>query len=178
MSGPSLADRFRLERRAVITVDGDRVRAAFGLPVPAGATLRLRRRFASTARPQGLRLVADVDLLVGDTAARDLTLWTTTAPDVVEVRLATDRDTTVQLWNTWWSDGVAQAWLGNAGFLIETDLTGDDPVVVLWCSDGVGEVSFDDLVVAVEVVVPASPAPAPAPAAAHEPLPLSSIPTA
>ena len=53
------------------------------------------------------------------------------------------------------SDGsVDDRIIGHAGMLVETDLTGEHPAVVLWCSDGVGRVSFDDLVVAVEIAVP------------------------
>lgn len=179
MTDLSLAERFRLARRGAVLVDGERVRASFGLPVPAGATLRLHRRYASGARPQGLRLRADVDLLVGATRARDLTLWSSTAPERVEIRVDAAADTVVQLWNTWWAEGAAHAWLGNAGFLVETDLTGPHPVVVLWCSDGIGDVSFDDLVVAVEIEAPAevaAEANAPTNDLAH--LPLPSIPTA
>lgn len=151
-----LGERFRAARRGVVLVDDERVRAHFALPVPAGSTLRVHRRMANAARPQGLRLRAPVDLTVAGTRARDLALWSTTAPDVVEVGVDAVEDCTIDLWNTWRTDGIAHAWIGHAGMLVETDQTGEHPAVVLWCSDGVGRVSFDDLVVAVEIAVPAS----------------------
>lgn len=149
-----LGERFRAARRGVVLVDDERVRAHFALPVPAGSTLRVHRRMTNPARPQGLRLRAPVDLVVAGVRTRDLVLWSSTAPEVVEVVVDSREDCTIDLWNTWRSDGIVHAWIGHAGMLVETDLTGEHPAVVLWCSDGTGRVSFDDLVVAVEIAVP------------------------
>ena len=55
MTALSLTERFRVARRPVVTIDDERVRAEFALPVPGGSRLRIRRRFAEHARPQGLR---------------------------------------------------------------------------------------------------------------------------
>ena len=160
MTELALTERFRVARRAAVIVDDERVRAEIALPVPAGSRLRIRRRFTESTRPQGLRLSAPIDLVVGDVRATDLTLWSTTAPEVVEVQVDAVEACTIHLWNTWGTDGIAHAWPGNAGVLVETDLTVEPPAVVLWCSDGLGGVRFDDLVVAIEILVPADLEPA------------------
>ena len=59
----------------------------------------------------------------------------------------------LQLWNSWLLGDAEHAWTGNSGIVIE-EL--DPPSeaksqVRLWCSDGLGDPQFDDLVVLVTV---------------------------
>ena len=157
----ALADRFRLARRSVITFDGRRIRSVFAMPVPGGSIVRIHRRRATDTRPQGLHLSSRVDLVVNGHRARDLVLWSTTAPATVEVFVDTSANAIVDIWNTWMDEGIEQAWLGNAGMLVAVDLSQVNPAVQLSCSDGVGAASFDDMVLAVEIVEPVCAATAP-----------------
>jgi hypothetical protein len=88
------------------------------------------------------------DLEVNGQRMPEVVLWTDTAPP--EVTLTVHRTgrqpLLVRMWNTWVDDmAVEQAWVGNAGIVV--DETGDG--VVLHCSNGYDDPSFDDLVVAV-----------------------------
>lgn len=157
----ALADRFRLARRSVITFDGRRVRSVFAMPVPGGSIVRIHRRRATHARPQGLHLSSRVDLEVNGHRARDLVLWSTTAPATVEVFVDTSSNTIVDIWNCWMDDGIEQAWLANAGMLVAVDLSQVNPALTFSCSDGIGAASFDDMVLAVEIVEPVCAATAP-----------------
>jgi hypothetical protein len=78
---------------------------------------------------------------------------------VVSDRFATEltgsrnRAETLQLWNSWSLGQGQHSWTGNSGIVLE-EL--DAPVgasrrVRLWCSDGLGDPEFDDLVVLVTV---------------------------
>ena len=150
----ALADRFRLARRSVIALDGRRIRSAFAMPVPGGSIVRIHRRRATHARPQGLHLSSRVDLVVNGHRARDLVLWSTTAPATVEVFVDTSANAIVDIWNSWLDDGIEQAWLANAGMLVAVDLSKVDPALQFSCSDGIGAASFDDMVLTVEIVEP------------------------
>ena len=150
----ALADRFRLARRRVISLDGRRIRSVFAMPVPGGSIVRIHRRHATHARPQGLHLSSRVDLVVNGHRARELVLWSTTAPATVEVFVDTSANAIVDIWNSWKDDGIEQAWLANAGMLVAVDLSQVNPALEFSCSDGIGTASFDDMVLAVEVVEP------------------------
>ncbi len=78
---------------------------------------------------------------------------------VVSDRFATEltgsrnRAETLQLWNSWSLGQGQHSWTGNSGIVLE-EL--DAPIgasrrVRLWCSDGLGDPEFDDLVVLVTV---------------------------
>jgi hypothetical protein len=152
MAPSTLAERFQDARAAVVEVDGAPVHSVFALPVAGRTTLRITREAATPLRPQTLRLAAAVPLEANGRRATDLALRSTTAPEVVDVVVDAVDDTVVYLWNTWTTDGIEHAWLGNAGMRIEADLTGAEPVVRVACSDGVGPATFDDLVVAVALL--------------------------
>jgi hypothetical protein len=108
-----------------------------------GLSLRLRKRDVLGAGGRGGALRAD------GREAPTIVLWQDTAPPTVEVtcvQVASGAE--LQVSNRWRQpDGREDEWLNNFGMLIETDGGGQ---YVVRCSDGVGEPSFDDLVVAVE----------------------------
>ena len=53
------------------------------------------------------------------------------------------------MWNSWRDgQGAMQAWVGDAGMLVEE---GEGGRIVLRCSDGFDRPSFDDLVVELEL---------------------------
>lgn len=59
----------------------------------------------------------------------------------------------VQLWNSWVVADAHHSWIGNSGIVCETLETppGASERLRLWCSDGLGDPQFDDLVVVVTV---------------------------
>lgn len=87
----------------------------------------------------------------------------------IEFELATDDDTdedddehdrakpqrpvTLQLWNSWLIGGGEHAWTGNSGLVIEELEVpeGANTRLRLWCSDGLGDPQFDDLVVVITI---------------------------
>lgn len=106
----------------------------------------------SEERPQALRLkVRGGRVSVGDERLDDVILWSDTAPRtvVLTVHAPSERPCSLRMWNSWRDpDGVMQAWIGNAGMVV--DPQGDDELI-LRCSDGFGDAGFTDLVVAVRL---------------------------
>ena len=67
----------------------------------------------------------------------------------VELVGSDDEDTIFQIWNGWRIGGTNQAWVGNSGVVIE-DLEPPAGATLrfrMWFSDGLGDATFDDLIV-------------------------------
>jgi hypothetical protein len=128
---------------------GQRVHMMYELPQrEADQELLITFGQPSPARPQGLRIKVRGGLVeLNGEALDDVVLWSDTAPETVLLRFVPAKakgPMTVRFWNAWRdTSGTMQAWIGNAGMLVETQ---DDGTTVLRCSDGFDEPSFDDLV--------------------------------
>ena len=81
----------------------------------------------------------DVDVDVDDTEPRSVT--------------KPARPVTLQVWNSWLIGDAEHAWTGNSGVVVEElDVPdGADARLRLWCSDGLGDPQFDDLVVVITI---------------------------
>jgi len=143
----NLAALFADQRASQIDWDGP----LFSLyEVPTGVE-HLTIEFSSVGSElrQGVRLKArGARLTIDDVEDTDFVLWQDTSPRHVEVdlRWSARGARSLRIWNTWVRDGVAHAWLGNAGMRVDDEGQGR---YLLRCSDGAGEPTFDDLVVAV-----------------------------
>ena len=121
--------------------------------VPPGKALRIEFSDPSPARVQGLRLKARGGVLeVDGQLLDDVVLWSDSAPSSVEA-LGHPREgdaVLVRVWNVWRdSAGTMQAWIGNAGMLVDEEPGG---AILLRCSDGFDDPSFDDLTAELRVV--------------------------
>jgi hypothetical protein len=87
-------------------------------------------------------------LIIDDEASAKMILRRDTAPDVVEVRYQPPRKgSKIWIFNQWINeDDQIDAWIMHAGMLVEE--TGNK--IILRCSDGLGEPTFDDLIVEIE----------------------------
>jgi len=145
----TLADLFRASRGEPVEWAGRRVHAMLEF---AGLTTdkRLLIEFAqaSPLRPQALRLrVRGGVIELREQELDDVVLWYDSVPGTVIARLRPKTPVvpmSLRVWNAWRdAAGTMQAWIGNAGMLIEERGAG---VIVVRCSDGFDEPSFDDLV--------------------------------
>ncbi len=164
----TLADRFRTQRTERIRVDGNEIHSLVELEVSSGDVIEVvvEQRHAGT--PQGLTITSDGDLEIVEVsptqpaldgqASTDLAVDCTELDAVVLRAIAGADDDDehrhrVRLWNTWSIDGGTQAWTGNAGIVVE-DLElpeSADRRLRAWCSDGLGNATFDDLVVVLTI---------------------------
>jgi hypothetical protein len=98
---------------------------------------------------QGVGIAIDKgSLTVEDATAKRIALWYDYSPAVVTVYYRPSREGgRLSIYNIWEDEnGTVQAWLMNAGMLMKE--TGNK--ILLRCSDGRGEPTFDDLIVEIE----------------------------
>ena len=108
-------------------------------------------RFVKAIEKPVQALSIDIDpgeLTIEDTKSPRMILRLDTAPDVVEANYRpSPQGSRITFYNSWIKeDGGIDAWLVHAGMLVEE--SGNK--MILRCSDGRGEPTFDDLIVEIE----------------------------
>jgi hypothetical protein len=150
MGGVSLSELFAKSGGEPILLGDQQVHSIFVGKIWTGDHVRVRRLGVTASPVQALRLkIVGGKLLINKQSLRDIVLWSDTAPEeTVLVAENADSGATIKIWNAWRdSQGTMQAWLGDAGMLIDKKGVRG---IRLRCSDGLGGVNFDDLVVEIE----------------------------
>lgn len=141
-----LEDLFREGRTAVIEWEGVKVYSALRVcPFLTGLTISLE--LGETADGlQGVSLSCqDAVISINGVEGKNFVLWEESAPDVVTVSLRKIKPAAeLLLWNVWDRYGHTDAWLLNAGMVID-ELT--DRSAVVACGEGEGPVRFTDLTI-------------------------------
>lgn len=140
----TLAEKFEQAAGRPIVVDGRTVHAIYTRNAQPGLTMRLRWRHRIDMPVQGVSVSVEGGVVqVGDVQAKDMVLWTDTAPDEVTLRFE-GKALKLFLWNCWRIGGVTQAWVGNYGMIVD-ELEGG--VLRFRCKSNSGpQIMFDDLV--------------------------------
>lgn len=145
MAEPTIADLFEAADTDTVNHRGRVVRAIVRLPVHDGTIVTVERLDVSENRPQALKVAVNHGVLeCNGQRAPVMALWSDTSPERVELVVEGDA-TTLEIWNAWLFGGMDSSWTGNAGIVTKAVEDGQ----TLQCSDGVGSVSFSDLVVRV-----------------------------
>ena len=145
----TLAELFGEADGPTVRYEGKTVRSAVFRYVNESGQFIVRFIRAVPLPLQALRLHIDPGkLLIEDTESAQMLLRLDTSPQVVNVRYLPERNgSRIGIYNAWINeDGGVDAWLVNAGMLVEE--TGNK--LLLRCSDGRGEPTFDDLIVEIE----------------------------
>ena len=152
-----LSDAFEEARATTVEWNGSSVHSMFRIEgVAPGSRVRVRFERSNGARPQGLRIrVVGGTVEAAGQSADNVVLWVDSAPPEVTATVAATGDPVeLRLWNAWRDPrGTMHAWIGNAGMLVEDS---GDGSFFFRCSDGSGDVAFDDLVVSVAIDRPSS----------------------
>lgn len=144
--GKVLNERFAESGGEGVEVDGRMVHPMFRTEIRGGDEVRVYFESASAGREQGLVMkVTEGELEVKGQRARSFLLWRDESP--ADIELVARGHGELRVWNAWRHDGLVEEWSGNAGVLVEDD----GETVTLYMSDGIGEPSFDDLVVNLEI---------------------------
>lgn len=145
----SLAQAFAKGNGRRTKWQGTAVNALIRLDVSTGDRIVVTRVRSSRVRAQALKVAVDRgDLRANGVAVPVVSIWSHTAPEQVELQVVGRRAKSIDVWNAWSFEGVDSAWIGNAGMIVEQE----GAARVLRCSDGLGEPTFEDLVVRIEVI--------------------------
>jgi len=144
----SLAAAFRSGNGRKTKWQGDVVHSLLQLSVKDGDTIEITRLESSPSRAQALKVAADKgSLRANGVVVSPIAIWTHTSPEQVTLEVVGRKTRSVDIWNSWSFDGVDSSWLGSAGMIVEST----DNVHTVRCSDGLGEPTFDDLVVKIVI---------------------------
>ena len=144
----SLAAAFRSGNGRKVKWQGNVVFSMVQLAVKEGDVIDITRVSSSPTRAQALKVAVDKgNVRANGVLVPTAAIWTHTSPEVASLQIVGRRARSVDIWNSWSFDGVDSSWLGSAGMLVSSD--GDEHE--FRCSDGVGDATFDDLVVRVHV---------------------------
>ena len=142
----SLNARFAAAKGEPIVFEGQMIHIAYKRRIRAGDRFVVEFLSWTSARAQGVNLRTKDGLLeVNKVRSSAISLWVDTAPPHVKVLcLKEPRDGVMMVSNQWRRpDGVEDEWTNNAAMIVDES----NDRVVLRCSDGIGQPSFDDLVV-------------------------------
>lgn len=145
----ALAELLAAAEGKPITYEGLLVHGIVRRQIADRITVCVRRLNAVSSPVQGLRVKLDGgEMVVNTQRLKDVVLWADSAPHEVHlVCLPKGKSATLKIWNVWRDgNGVMQAWIGNAGMLVEERHAG----LRLACSDGYGPVDFQNLLAEVE----------------------------
>ena len=147
----TLAELFTQAQGPTVDYNGLTVHGAVFRPVKKPS--RFIVRFIKYVERPVQALLIDIDtgkLFVEDSVSSKMILRLDTSPHVVEVRYEpSHQGSKVIIYNGWINEnGGTDAWLMHSGMLVEE--TGNK--MILRCSDGLGEPTFDDLIVEIEFV--------------------------
>lgn len=128
-----------------LEIDGRVVHGIYRREVTVGQAFRLRFIQSVSHPVQGVSLGVKRGVIqVNDVEAKDMVLWCDNAPDDITFVCKKGRGTReFTIWNCWRDErGVNQAWIGNAGMLIEEIRPG----IVRFKCNSRPNVTFGDLV--------------------------------
>ena len=145
----TLSALFQRSDGGSIDLGGRTVQPIFTMQLRKGRQEILIRRVKSKESPiSGLRLkVKKGKVEVNGQQHSEIVLWVDASPADVLITTSCKSDCELKAWNVWRIDDLMQAWVGNAGLVVDEG----NESITLRCSDGAGDVDFDDFVVRIEL---------------------------
>ncbi len=144
----TLSAIFQRTHGAPIEIDGRIILPSFKFKLESGRKeLTVRRLKSSSAPVSGLRIKAvKGEIEVNGQVHPEIILWSDTSPEIVSLIVKSRSGCELRMWNVWRYEGGVQAWIGNAGIVINK--LGDS--VRLECSGGSEGVDFLALIVEID----------------------------
>lgn len=145
---PVLARLFAKGDHRKVTWQSTTIYSYLRFSINHGDTLRLTRLKSSPGRAQALKLELDKgELRANGVLMETAAVWSHSSPSEVTLEVVGKRARSIDIWNAWSLGGVETSWIGNSAMTVNSEgLTH-----VLGCSDGVGPVNFDDLVMQLDL---------------------------
>ena len=157
-SSRTLADRFRTQRTDRIRVDGIEVVSITEVEIDEDSVLEVLVEDSRPDIEQSLRIMSksgDISVVGTDYSPSQSVLVLAESFPAFEVEIKDLRGEkgVLQLWNSWILGDGEHSWIGNSGIVVEELPVpeGASARQRLWCSDGLGDPDFDDLVLLLTV---------------------------
>lgn len=144
MTNTTLSEKFQNTMGKPVEIEGRNTYPIYVLELEKEKQVTVKWVSTHSKLKQGMQIKIDKGILeVNGEELSNIILWEDTSPDVVQIRCIPNKNAKLKVWNVWEVDGVTQAWVGNAGMVISDS----DHQVRLNCSDGSGDVNFQNVVV-------------------------------
>lgn len=157
-SSRTLADRFRTQQTDRIRVDGIEVVSMTEIPLDHNSVLEVLVEDSRPDIEQSLRIRStsgDIEVIGTSFQPSESVLVLAETYPAFEIGFSNLQvgTGTLQLWNSWILGDGEHAWIGNSGIVVEPlpIPEGATNRMRLWCSDGLGDPDFDDLVLLLTV---------------------------
>jgi len=141
----SLAEQFQQSRGKPIMVGDQQIIQMYAIEMPTRAQVQLKWVSTHSNLKQGIKIKLDKgDISVEGKKYQFIVLWQDTSPNIVNFTcLPKKKNSVLKIWNVWEIDGIEQAWVGDAGIVIDQTQT---DLFRLNCSNGVDGPNFNDLI--------------------------------
>lgn len=140
---------------APISFKGKDVYGIYSIPV-TGSEKRFRFKILNVRNDQcinGISLKCYNGVMdVNKGQYRDIFIWSDTCPKCFDFTITPKTDCILKLWNVWRIGEDVNAWLNNAGMLVDVDETND--AVTFQCNHGYGkDINFGQFIVEIKEVI-------------------------
>jgi hypothetical protein len=148
----TLAELFIQKKGEPIEVNGKKIVMSHRIEVSKGQMLKIEFLNSENKYRQGIEFSVDKRKGQVEINGEVLTapvLWVDTAPKTVAVKCLPKKSSgQINIWNVWNYTGEDRidAWIGNAGMFVEEICENE---IVLHCSNGIGELNLNELIVKV-----------------------------
>lgn len=143
----TLSKLFQEAKGEPITFSGKLVHGIYKREVKANTVFTIKILSHSEEIVQGLHVKATKGKFeVNGQLLSEFILWSDTCLTEIPIKFSSKSDATVKFWNVWRYENITHSWIGNTGFCINEE----ENKVVMECSDGIGDVNFNDLVVEIK----------------------------
>lgn len=144
MTNKTLSEKFQSTMGQPVEVEGTKAYPIYSFELNKEKQITLKWVSTQSNLKQGIQIKIDKGVIeVNGEKLSNIILWEDTSPTEVSFRCLPKENAKLKVWNVWDVDGVTQAWVGNAGM----DILESNHKVRLSCSDGSGDVNFQNVVV-------------------------------
>ncbi len=138
----TLAEMFQASKGGDVEVDGAVYSSIYKVSLSKGVhQFMIKLEGSNSNVVQGIRVsVRKGSAVINEIESRHFLIWNDNSPPVVTIRVHAEDGGLLSLWNVWQTRIGEQAWVGDAGMLIE-ERSG---VVTFSCSDGSEGIDLDN----------------------------------
>ncbi|MGI8923295.1 MAG: hypothetical protein ACR2HJ_04530 [Fimbriimonadales bacterium] len=151
VGGKRLSDVRDEKGASTLVIDGIEILSLLHIPVTGASVITLSLKTGSGATLQGCSFKANGGkFVVKGKDYKGFFAWSDTLPEVAEFEYRPGRKIPkegflITVANAWIQGGTPWKHIGNSGMIVESFVLDEGRQWICRCSDGIGEVNFDDL---------------------------------